>query len=870
MTIFAQRDFFDGLDTELDYTKSPQTAYPLLINGRARRDTIEPTYKHVLLDAPTGLKQGIFVAGSIVVLFVAGQAYYTDITLTPILFHPVAGWTPMNATASRIYAEITPATGNFFNNQGNPQLVDRVFNSAIANYSQVLQCFDGSTQSQAIFPDGHAELLGTYSSWTKDKPNYVPIGVLPAPLNNKLFLVSPDRKRILHSVSGRMSDFMVNITATGDKGGDADTVSQVVSFNDITAIKPIASGQLLVTTLYASYVISTDYDNPIFGEPYLFPTDLFPVGCLNELSITDILQDTAFITQSGIHSFNTVMQAKRESNNMPFGAKIHGLLRNPQQDTCTALHNDYAYFAVNTIFGYGAIVYDTIRKNFQSLDLSFGQVKQFANTRISGAERLFFITSDNRLYEAFGSSAVNATKVYLGEFCPDTADSQVKVQMINLQFGSVRSSGQCKVGVYVDKKLTEEKVFQLDNDTITENFPIPVPFVAIKQAQDVSYALRNATRGWRVGVMVEWNFDGSLTDMSIDGAIEKASNVSLVQQEEVTGQDFAFVADTGYGDELNTGGNFLTSGIAIVDVEDGAYYIFDSNGDGPLVTGDVEVTSGIFKATTNQIVVKGTASGLQHFTLRNADNFLSVINSIQAFKPDGKSQWSPAALLGGGDHSYPSGALLDVTLGVLPLRLPFWPVAGNHEYDTNSASSFFNKLRIPRYYIKPTTYVDFFFYNGGWTSANVGVNSTGITTGATSEPDGNNGTSLQYNWLRNAIEASSKPFKIIIVHEPPYTTDALYYPGYADLRALANSGAHAILSGHGHNMERRIVNNFPFFVCGTGGKSLRGFADNTSNVAAFRDSDHYGFLSIEADPLTCLISFVDVNGVKLDSFALYA
>jgi hypothetical protein len=871
MTLFAQKSFIQGLDTELDAAKTPASAYPLLIDGRARKDIIEPTATHLPIVIPEGKIQGVYIAGSMLVIFIAGVAYYADIVTSPTILQRVTGWTTMSITADRIYAEIIPASGNFFSRSGTTELTSNVFNSSIASFPQVLLCFDGdplTLSAQAIFPSGYAEMMGTYTSWTQDRPNYVPNGILPAIVNNKLFIVSIDRKRVYQSVSGRMTDFMVNINEEGNAGGNADSVSVTVAFNDITAMKPVGDGQILVATLYATYIIVLDYDQTFFGEPYLNPQFLFPIGTLNELSIIDVLQDTAFITQSGIHSFNSVMQSKRESNNAPFGAKVRGILQSPQSDTCAGQHKDYAYFAMNTIFGRGALVYDTIAKTFQAVDLSFGYVKQFANTRVAGAERLFFITYDNKFFEAFAGTSTNPPKLYLGEWTPEFASQQFRASIVDLQFSSVKTSGQVKVSIYADRKLVEETIFDIEVPGYTENVPIPIPFSAIKQCVDVSYAFKNHIRGWKFGVLIDWNFEGNLTDVSVDGSIETADNVSMIQQTIVDSQDFAFVADTGYGAELNPGGSFV-DGVAPVVVDQGSYYAFNSNGNGPLVNGNINLTSGIFKAISGVVQVQGT--GAKTFTLKNADNFKSVIAAIDNHKVDGQNIWTPAAIIGGGDHSYNSGTLLDVNQGLLPFGTKvFHPCAGNHDYDTNLGTYFFNTLQIPRYYSRAYDFVEFFFYNAGWTTANVHVNSSGITTGATSEPDGNSETSIQAGILRNAISASTRKYKIIIVHTPPYTTDNTYYPGYAALRFLSTVGADAILSGHGHSMERFYIAGFPYFICGTGGKSLGTFKTNPVITSAFKNNTNYGFLAIHSDPLTCTISFVTADGDILDTYAIYA
>src|SRR3990167_5854341 len=338
--IFSQANFIGGLDTSLDATKTPQTSYPLLINGRTRHDIIEPTAKHLLLhDYEDSEIQGIFAAGGILVIFVEGVAYYADLTQDTIAFVPVAGWTTM-ATSGRIYAELVTSTTNFFNRTGLTAAADigltpgdltsRVFNSAIQGIPQALFCFDGVNQPQAIFVAGNPLVLSTYVNWTKSRPEYVPVGILPCVQSNKLFLVLPDGRTIVSSVSGRMSDFVIVIGVDGEKVADASALGVSVSYHEVTNMRALPSGQVLVQTLYASYVLDLNYGDPIFAEPNLVPSFAFPIGTINDISSVDMIGDTAFITQSGIQSFNAVAQLKKESNNFAIGSKIKGLLLNPQ------------------------------------------------------------------------------------------------------------------------------------------------------------------------------------------------------------------------------------------------------------------------------------------------------------------------------------------------------------------------------------------------------------------------------------------------------------------------------------------------------------------------------------------------------------
>lgn len=847
--LFKQNDFSGGLNTQLDATKIPSNAYALLINGRTRRNVIEPTARHVRLNAPAGRYQGLYIVGSFLIIFVYGIAYYADITESPIIFRQVGGWQPFSITTPRIYAEQVPANSNLFNRRGPVDETTKIFNSSIAVTEQALFCFDGVSRPQAILPDGNSVVLSDYNDWTQDNPEYVPIGVLPAFCSNKLFLADPDRQKIYHSVSGRAADFVVNIDADGNKGGDAATVATAIGLNKITSIRSLSTGQVLVGTLYGTHILTLDPTQPIFGEPYLIPEFLFPAGPLNEISIVDILKDTAFITQSGIHAFNVVAQAKRESNNYPLGAKIRGLITDPitgkaitQIDTCAGLYDDYAFFAVNTIFGYGCLVYDTNAQAFQSLDLSFGRVKQFATTKLDGSERLFYITHDNEIFEAFaGSENKNVTRIYCGEWTPEEACANLQSHMVDLIFSTVRTSGQVKISVYSDKELVDSGVIEVTAPGFNAITPMPIPGPNAKQTVPVSYQT-GQIRGWKLGILVEWNFDGQLTDISLDGKMDVAENADLDVQVAGDKEKFTFTADSGYGTELNTGGSF-PSGFRIVNVTKGSRYVFEGNGNGPLVNGAERLLSGIFTAADNTVVVKGT--GAATFALRLAEPTMKVFDAMVKEAPD--------AIFHGGDFAYPHGTEMDVKLAMMPLRLPFYCVPGNHDLETANGKFFFAALGQPRYFHKAFKFVDVFFMDGN-----------------SSEPDGIDINSKQAAMIKDWAAHSTKPFKIVILHQAPYSNDQAHTPGEASLRYLnATLGISAVISGHAHNMERFVVNSFPYFVCGAGGHSLRGFAPIVT-APAFAKAGTLGYLVIEADALTCRITFKDVNGNILDSYAIYA
>ncbi len=869
MVIFKQISFLSGLNRELDEAKAPDDSYPVLVNGRVRTNVIKPTKKHKKLAGPDGNYQSLYANGRFLLLFVSGKAYYADITQSPsINFLPVPNFIQFNDNVPRIYAELVSYQSNKFNRTGTPNTTELIFNGSIGSFPQAIFCWDGTdARPQAILPNPTAVVLGDYNSWTTTNPEYVPSGCLPAIQGNKLFLVSTDRQRIYSSVSGRFRDFVINITPTGDKAGDAETTAIAPTYNEITSLRPVNSGQLLVSTLQATYAVTLDYTNLIFAEPYLVPVPLYAAGAINELSFVDLNGDTTFITQSGIQSFNAVAQMLRESNNTPFGSKIRGLLNNPQVDTCAVYYDDYALYAMSSIYGYGAFVYDVTREQFASLDLSFGRVKMFANTRIAGAEQLFYITHDNEIYQAFASDEVNSTRVYFGDWTPNTVDQNFLVDMVDIAFAHVRTSGQVKLTLVTNHRQVGSVVINVDVEGYSNEAPISIPFQDVDNVRTVGWQFSNKQRGWRFGVLVEWNFEGDLTDVTVEGSIYASDNPEFnVQSLNNDAESFAFIADSGYSDELNPG-NFNTAGFVNVQLVQGASYYFYPAGQGPLVCGDTIITEGLFVAKGPQCAVKGPASSTCLFSLKTATNFVSVLNAICALPT------LPTAIIGGGDHTYGAGTYADCEMGINPIdQVPFYPVAGNHDIDTLLGKFFYAKVEKPRYYSKRFGLTEFFFYDGGWTSANVGVNAQGITNGPTSTPDGNDIDSTQWANTALAVQQSTALYKFLVVHEPPKTTDNAYYPGYAVLDALPfkTIGLSAVLSGHAHSMERWDSNGFPLFVCGTGGASLRAFRGGTEGLSEFRDATHFGYLHIEADHLVCKLTFKDTNNAVLDEYSIYA
>lgn len=126
----------------------------------------------------------------------------------------------------------------------------------------------------------------------------------------------------------------------------------------------------------------------------------------------------------------------------------------------------------------------------------------------------------------------------------------------------------------------------------------------------------------------------------------------------------------------------------------------------------------------------------------------------------------------------------------------------------------------------------------------------------------------QGDWLQPLL-ASSAMWNIVIFHEPPYTSDLSHSPGNPVMRAPFKTwGADIVLSAHGHNYERLLVDGFPYIVCGLGGAQSRGFTNPPITGSQFRYNTYYGTLWVTARPSRLQVSFFATTGDEIDSISL--
>lgn len=550
MQDFNQESFIGGLNQSIDSTRISKNEYALLINGRNRYDVITPVkLPKQVLDPSISLGvnyQGLYSAGSILIIFVDGRAYWKDQNLPGSNFNLIVGL-QLDPNEPIIYAELVP---NSYSNYTRipattgQKNTDVKLVSLVSPSPQGMVVQDGKSQPWFIDAQLNARELNTYSDWNLSDREYVPIGRQMLHFNGILYLVSANGKLIYRSVTGRPLDFMVNITDSGGKelfevDGGADSVAHSVDYEPITSINRLITddGSFFVSTNKSSYAVTplVEPEDLFLGEPTFANRFLFSAGSNSPFSFIEMLGDNAFVDFNGLRSFNAVLQLKNEGKNSPFSKKVGPILQGVVQDyTAAASFDNYALFAVNTIYGRGIVVYDTLNEVFVGLDIypDVGQILKFEEVKTNIGRKLFFITGDNKLYEAFASEDTANCQLYIGDWCSNNPNIEHKPFQLKTVFIDAKESGTVYASAYVDKKLGKRLSAPLDATVISNGNPMTVPFG--QSSADTVKILAfdfssESLQGWKNGFFITWDLDCSLSHVSIS-AVEETNINSVSSQ----------------------------------------------------------------------------------------------------------------------------------------------------------------------------------------------------------------------------------------------------------------------------------------------------------------------------------------------------
>ena len=162
--------------------------------------------------------------------------------------------------------------------------------------------------------------------------------------------------------------------------------------------------------------------------------------------------------------------------------------------------------------------------------------------------------------------------------------------------------------------------------------------------------------------------------------------------------------------------------------------------------------------------------------------------------------------------------------------------------------------------------VDFFILDTNHSSpyAYTSDGSNGLT------PEGQQGV-----WLKQQLSASTAIWKIVIFHEPPYTSGS-GSTGNANMTWPFQSwGVTAVVAAHVHNYERLAVADpggtitIPYFVNGAGGFVPEG-GFYTPLAESLVRVENYGVQKVYADADQITFEYYDIYGICRDSYTIYS
>ncbi len=251
------------------------------------------------------------------------------------------------------------------------------------------------------------------------------------------------------------------------------------------------------------------------------------------------------------------------------------------------------------------------------------------------------------------------------------------------------------------------------------------------------------------------------------------------------------------------------------------------------------------------------------------------------------NSWTPDFIITTGDNNYPSGEweTIDDNVGLLYSQYifpypgkyeqslvkenRFWPCLGNHDFGKDGKArayfKYFPALKNQYYYDFVKGPVHFFSLCSDKRC-----------------PDGISAASKQVNWLKERIQESKSPWKIVYYHHPTYSSRVLTPPWKQwpsehleknkerkiDL-PFSDLGVSAVLSGHLHLYERFTINGIPFITNGLGGDikyTLHDQHPDPESIVRFAEED--GALQITATDEELSFRFIATSEKIIDQFII--
>lgn len=134
--------------------------------------------------------------------------------------------------------------------------------------------------------------------------------------------------------------------------------------------------------------------------------------------------------------------------------------------------------------------------------------------------------------------------------------------------------------------------------------------------------------------------------------------------------------------------------------------------------------------------------------------------------------------------------------------------------------------------------------------------------------------SAQYNWIESDLAGTSKPWKIVMFHEPAWTASTLegYYGNNTDIQnelcpIFAANGVKVVIQGHQHFYSRvSPPDGIQYLTLGGGGAFLTTPEATAPYLTASARAYHFARFDIDGNDLT--VRVIDDSGAEIDQFSV--
>lgn len=206
-------------------------------------------------------------------------------------------------------------------------------------------------------------------------------------------------------------------------------------------------------------------------------------------------------------------------------------------------------------------------------------------------------------------------------------------------------------------------------------------------------------------------------------------------------------------------------------------------------------------------------------------------------------------------------------------HIPFFPITGNHDYDTVDAAPFRDLFVLPENAWRPADRER--YYSFDWGNAHFVALDTETPLGQISDA----ATDDMADWLAADLAATDRFWKFIFLHKPPYSAGPHGSSTTVQTRLVPifeAYGVNVVFAGHDHDYERThpiragalstvADGGIVYYVTGGGGAPLYSVGSGWWTAFA-RSAYHY----IRAELTSCrlVLRAIDPSGVEFDTYVV--